>query len=92
MTVNHLFRNVFSSQFTTRHLSGQLSDRLGDIPTAAIVGSDIQYQAGVVLGQFMRLAYFNVDAVDSKPGAPVFNRTVTLRDAWAKIVKKGGGK
>ena len=42
--------------------------------------------------QFMRLAYFNVDAVDSKPGAPVFNRTVTLRDAWAKIVKKGGGK
>jgi len=42
--------------------------------------------------QFMRMAYFNVDAVDSKPNAPVFNRTVTLRDAWAKIVKKGGGK
>jgi glutaminyl-tRNA synthetase len=42
--------------------------------------------------QFLRMAYFTVDAVDSKPGAPVFNRTVTLRDAWAKIVKKGGGK
>ncbi len=42
--------------------------------------------------QFMRMAYFNVDAVDSRPNAPVFNRTVTLRDAWAKIVKKGGGK
>jgi len=42
--------------------------------------------------QFLRMAYFNVDAVESKPGAPVFNRTVTLRDAWAKIVKKGGGK
>ena len=42
--------------------------------------------------QFMRMGYFNVDPVDSKPNAPVFNRTVTLRDAWAKIVKKGGGK
>ncbi len=33
--------------------------------------------------QFERLAYFALDP-DSKPGAPVFNRTVTLRDAWAK--------
>jgi len=35
--------------------------------------------------QFERLGYFFVDPVDSKPGAPVFNRTVTLRDAWAKV-------
>jgi glutaminyl-tRNA synthetase len=35
--------------------------------------------------QFERLGYFNVDPVESKPGKPVFNRTVTLRDAWAKI-------
>ncbi len=35
--------------------------------------------------QFERLGYFCVDNVDSKPGAPVFNRTVTLRDSWAKI-------
>jgi glutaminyl-tRNA synthetase len=34
--------------------------------------------------QFERLGYFCVDP-DSKPGAPVFNRTVTLRDTWAKI-------
>jgi len=33
--------------------------------------------------QFERLGYFCVDP-DSKPGAPVFNRTVTLRDTWAK--------
>ena len=26
---------------------------------------------------------------DSKPGAPVFNRTVTLKDTWAKIEQKG---
>ncbi|MBW2410380.1 MAG: glutamine--tRNA ligase/YqeY domain fusion protein [Deltaproteobacteria bacterium] len=37
--------------------------------------------------QFERLGYFCVDSVDSKEGAPVFNRTVTLRDTWAKILK-----
>ena len=34
--------------------------------------------------QFERLGYFCVDTVDSRSGAPVFNRTVTLRDSWAK--------
>lgn len=38
--------------------------------------------------QFERLGYFAVD-VDSKPGAPVFNRTVTLKDAWAKAQARG---
>jgi glutaminyl-tRNA synthetase len=35
--------------------------------------------------QFERLGYFCVDSGDSSEKAPVFNRTVTLRDAWAKI-------
>lgn len=39
--------------------------------------------------QFERLGYFCVDR-DSQPGHPVFNRTVTLKDEWAKIQKKGG--
>ena len=38
--------------------------------------------------QFERLGYFFVDPKDSKPGAPVFNRTVTLKDTWAKIEQK----
>ena len=42
--------------------------------------------------QFMRLGYFCVDSKDSAPGRPVFNRTVTLRDAWAKIKKKQENK
>jgi len=33
--------------------------------------------------QFERHGYFVADLKDSKPGAPVFNRTVTLRDTWA---------
>ena len=35
--------------------------------------------------QFERQGYFCVDTEDSGPGAPVFNRTVTLRDRWARI-------
>jgi glutaminyl-tRNA synthetase len=37
--------------------------------------------------QFERLGYFTADQ-DSGPGAPVFNRTVTLKDSWAKEAAK----
>jgi glutaminyl-tRNA synthetase len=37
--------------------------------------------------QFERLGYFAADP-DTTPGKPVFNRTVALRDTWAKIEKK----
>lgn len=39
--------------------------------------------------QFERLGYFCADP-DTTPGRPVFNRTATLRDTWAKIQKRGG--
>ncbi|GBD31067.1 Glutamine--tRNA ligase [bacterium HR33] len=38
--------------------------------------------------QFERQGYFISDPVDSRPGSPVFNRTVTLRDTWAKIQER----
>ena len=41
--------------------------------------------------QFERLGYFFADPKDSKPGAPVFNRTVTLKDTWAKLEQKPAG-
>jgi glutaminyl-tRNA synthetase len=40
--------------------------------------------------QFERLGYFCVDA-DSRPGALVFNRTVSLRDTWAKLSRTTKG-
>jgi glutaminyl-tRNA synthetase len=40
--------------------------------------------------QFERLGYFCVDP-DTVPGRPVFNRTVALKDTWAKIEKRGKG-
>ncbi len=40
--------------------------------------------------QFLRHGYFCVDSVDSTPDRVVFNRTVPLRDTWAKIEKGQG--
>jgi glutaminyl-tRNA synthetase len=38
--------------------------------------------------QFERVGYFNLDPEDTSGDHLVFNRTVTLRDTWAKIEKK----
>ncbi|TWT42938.1 glutamine--tRNA ligase/YqeY domain fusion protein [Botrimarina hoheduenensis] len=38
--------------------------------------------------QFERIGYFFVDPIDSRAGAPCFNRTVTLRDTWGKVADK----
>ena len=38
--------------------------------------------------QFLRKGYFCLDSKDSTPDRPVFNRTVALKDSWAKISKK----
>ncbi len=42
--------------------------------------------------QFLRQGYFCVDCVDSRQGALVFNRIVSLRDSWARIEKAEKGK
>jgi len=55
-------------------------------PALAAAEAGISYQ-------FMRRGYFVVDQKDSAPGVPVFNRTVPLRDSWARIAKnQNGGK
>jgi glutaminyl-tRNA synthetase len=53
-------------------------------PSLAKAGAGSRYQ-------FERLGYFCVDP-DSKPGKPVFNRTIALKDTWAKVEKKQGTK
>ncbi len=56
------------------------------IPDAKVEPSLASAAAGTRY-QFERLGYFCVDR-DSRPGRPVFNRTVALKDTWAKIEKK----
>ena len=53
-------------------------------PSAAAAPAGTKYQ-------FERIGYFCVDK-DSQRGRPVFNRTVTLRDSWARIEKMGDGR
>ncbi len=57
--------------------------------TSCRVEPSLQEASGGSRFQFERQGYFCVDSRDSKPGALVFNRTVTLRDTWAKIEKAG---
>lgn len=47
-------------------------------PSLAHAGPGSRYQ-------FERLGYFCADSVDSRPGKPVFNRIVSLKDSWVKI-------
>jgi glutaminyl-tRNA synthetase len=60
------------------------------VSTAKVEPSLAKVGAGTRL-QFERLGYFCVDP-DTAASKPVFNRTVALKDAWAKVEKKQGGK
>jgi glutaminyl-tRNA synthetase len=60
------------------------ADSLETLPTCRVEPSLAGASAGSRY-QFERLGYFCVDTVDSTPERLVFNRTVTLRDTWAKI-------
>lgn len=58
-------------------------DSLEVIENAMLEPSLVEAEPGMSF-QFMRQGYFVADPVDSKPGKPIFNRTVTLRDSWKK--------
>jgi glutaminyl-tRNA synthetase len=58
------------------------------IADARVEASTARLPAGTTV-QFERLGYFCVDP-DSTPARPVFNRTITLKDTWAKIEKTHG--
>jgi glutaminyl-tRNA synthetase len=68
-------------------------DEMNPDSLVTIEGAQMEpYLAGAVVGarvQFERLGYFCLDP-DSAPGKPVWNRTVGLKDSWAKIEGKGG--
>ena len=66
----------------------QLNPKSLEILTSCRVEPSLASVAPGSRYQFERLGYFCVDPVDSSEKAPVFNRTVTLRDSWAKISEK----
>ncbi len=71
-----------------RDLLDDLNPQSETVLTGALLEPSL---AGVPVGetvQFERLGYFCADT-DSRPGAPVFNRTMTLKDTWAKVQARG---
>ena len=90
----HLYDRLFTVEDPNREEDGKtFIDHLN--PDSLEVIREAKLEPGLAdtepgtLYQFERLGYFCADAKDSQPGKPVFNRTVTLRDAWAKQQAKG---
>jgi len=79
--------DVEEGQDFTAHLNPSSLDTLRD----CFVEPSLTRAKALDRFQFERLGYFCVDP-DSKPDALVFNRTVGLRDTWAKIQQKGTGE
>ena len=88
---------LYENMFTTEDPNQGRDFRANLNPASLEVLTDCKLEPSLadapVLGQyqFERLGYFCVDP-DSAPGKPVFNRTVALRDTWAKIEKREKGK
>ncbi len=88
---------IYENMFTTEDPNEGRDFRANLNPVSLEVLTDCKLEPSLadapVLGryQFERLGYFCVDP-DSAPGKPVFNRTVALRDTWAKIEKREKGK
>jgi glutaminyl-tRNA synthetase len=91
-----IYENLFLKENPSDVEEGQdVLDNLNpnslEIIADAKVEPSLASAAAAARYQFERLGYFCVDP-DSKPGSPVFNRTVALKDAWARVEKKQGGK
>jgi len=68
-----------------KDLSGVINPRSIEIIDAAQLEPSLSEASAGQRYQFERIGYFCADKKDSSPGNLVFNRTVTLRDTWAKI-------
>ena len=79
-----LYDRLFMTAFPSGDLGKELNPESLKVVEAALEPALAHAQAGDHF-QFERNGYFVADSVLSKPGKPVFNRTVTLRDSWAKI-------
>jgi glutaminyl-tRNA synthetase len=80
-----LYDRLFSVPFPGDNIAKELNPESLKIVTRAALEPALADALPEQRFQFERLGYFIADRVLSKPGAPVFNRTVTLRDSWAKL-------
>jgi glutaminyl-tRNA synthetase len=84
---DHLFRSPYPGSDGREIFEDVNAESETVLPRCFIEPSLADLPVGETV-QFERLGYFCVDP-DSAPDAPVFNRTLTLRDTWAKLQKQG---
>ena len=84
---NHLFESADPSGGED-FISGLNPESLVTLTSCKVEPSLADAEPGARY-QFERQGYFCVDAVDSAPGRLMFNRTVSLRDSWARIERAG---
>ena len=88
---DHLFMKENPEEFEE---GGSYRDNLNPESLTVLTESRVEPALGEIpLGmpvQFERQGYFCLDTVDATPNRLVFNRTVSLRDAWAKAQNRGG--
>ena len=82
-----LFLTEYPGEKTGNYMDDLNPDSLKVITSAKAEPEIRKAQAGDYL-QFVRNGYFCVDCKDSRPEHMVFNRTVTLKDSWAKMKDK----
>jgi len=80
-----LYDRLFSKAFPGEDLGSELNPQSLTLAEHAALEPSLVQAKPDERFQFERVGYFVADEKLSKPGAPVFNRTVTLRDSWAKI-------
>ena len=83
---------LYDRLFTTE-TPGSSGDVVAELNPGSLVTVQARVEPSLVAAkpgehyQFERLGFFFVDPIDSKDGHPVFNRTVALKDTWAKITR-----
>ncbi|CAK7028685.1 MAG: Glutamine--tRNA ligase [Desulfovibrio sp.] len=88
--VTRLYQHLFGATEADIPEGGTFLDGINPDSLHTVTAMAEPAVAGLKTGdrvQFERLGYFRADE-DSKDGAPVFNRTATLKDSWAKEQKK----
>ncbi|RCX11289.1 glutaminyl-tRNA synthetase [Anaerobacterium chartisolvens] len=85
---DRLFKEPNPGEDESRDYKEDLNPQSLELLSSCKVEPSLANAGGGSRYQFLRMGYFCADSVDSKPGAPVFNRVVSLKDSWAKTLKK----
>ena len=93
----HLYDRLFAAPYPGR--DDPAGNFINDLnPNSVEIIADCKAEPELIAAepedvfQFERVGYFCVDAKKSRPDALVFNRTVTLRDTWAKLEQEQSGQ